>query len=253
VRIFIVAACVAQSVAVMAILNRIAYVVNKKISLTYNKRIVYAKPRRLFALFSTYLGFKFAGDYTNISELPQQYMIISNHQSLLDIPLFMRYLEPTRLRFVAKAELGRHIPAVSLVLRGDKHCLIRRTGSPSTAMRELDRFAERVRENNWIPVIFPEGTRSRDGNTGTFHAAGFRRFMDKYPLPVAVCAVEGGWNISSLAGMVKRMKGGEYRVKVLKVFPAPGNKAEQLRVLEEGKELINNQLVVWRSDCYQNC
>ncbi len=252
-KILLVAACVAQSIAVMAILNRIAYVLNKNLSLLYNKRIVYAKPRRLFALFSTYLGFKFAGDYTNVPDLPAQYLIISNHQSLIDIPLFMRYLEPTRLRFVAKAELGRHIPAVSLVLRGDKHCLIKRTGSPSKAMRELDRFAERVRENNWIPVIFPEGTRSRDGNTGTFHAAGFRRFLDKYPLPVAVCAVEGGWNISSLSGMVRRMKGGEYRVKVLKVFPAPRSKAEQVRVLEEGKELINKQLRDWRSNCYQNC
>ena len=116
-------------------------------------------------------------------------------------------------------------------------------------MRILDRFAERVKKNNWIPVIFPEGTRSRDGNTGTFHAAGFRRFMDRYPLPVVVCAVDGGWNISSLAGMVKRMKGGEYRIKVLKVFPAPESKAEQLRVLEEGKELIQNQLGEWRNNC----
>ena len=66
-------------------------------------------------------------------------------------------------------------------------------------------------------------------------------------LSVAVCAVEGGWNISSLEGMVRRMKGGEYRVKVLKVYPAPMGKAEQMKILEEGQALIQQQLNDWRN------
>ena len=55
-----------------------------------------------------------------------------------------------------------------------------------------------VVKNNFIPVIFPEGSRSKDGNLKTFHAAGFRRFLNAAPMPVAVCAVDGGWKISSL-------------------------------------------------------
>lgn len=247
-RAVLVSICVAQMVAFIAIINRIAYVFNKRLTLRFNRYIVRDKPRQLFALFATYLDFHFAGDYSKVPTLPEQYLLLSNHQSLLDIPLYMRYLDPVRLRFVAKAELGRHVPAVSLVLRSDEHCLVPRTGSPAKAMLEIDRFAKRVKEKNWIPVLFPEGTRSRDGNLRTFHPAGFRRIQEQFPLPVAICAVEGGWNIHSLFDMVRNLKGGMYRVAVIKVFPAPMNKTEQMKILEEGKALIQAQLESWRKE-----
>ena len=72
-------------------------------------------------------------------------------------------------------------------------------------------------QNDWIPVIFPEGTRSKDGSVGTFHAAGFRRFVDRCPLPVGVFAIDGGWRISKLGDMRKTLRGGRYRIKLLKV------------------------------------
>ena len=247
-RAILVSICVAQMVAGIAIINRLANVCNKRLNLLYNQYIVRVKPRQLFALFATYLDFHFAGDYSKVDTLPEQYLLLSNHQSLLDIPLYMRYLDAVRLRFVAKAELGRHVPAVSLVLRSDQHCLIRRTGSPAKAMLELDKFAERVKKNNWIPVLFPEGTRSTDGNLRKFHPAGFRRILERSPMPVVVSAVEGGWNIHSLFDMVRHLKGGFYRVAVVKVFPAPTNKAEQMQILEEGRALIQDQLDTWRQE-----
>lgn len=246
-KLLILSACIAQLVAQVAIVNRVAYAISRKLSWKWSDYCVAMGSRSLFSVLSAYLGFRFAGDYTNTALLPDQYLVVSNHQSLFDIPLFMHYLEAKRLRFVAKAELGRNIPAISLILRSHKHCLVKRTGSPSSALREIDRFAQRVHENNWVPVIFPEGTRSRDGNPGKFHAAGFRRFMDQLPLPVAICAVDGGWKIHSLTDLIRKMKGGKYRVKVLKVYPSPKNKEEQLKILEEGRELIQRQLDVWRS------
>jgi 1-acyl-sn-glycerol-3-phosphate acyltransferase len=187
------------------------------------------------------------GDRKSLEILPEQYMVLANHQSLLDIPLLMRYLEGARLRFVAKAELGRYVPVVSLMLRSDGHCLVKRTGNPSLAMKEMDAFAKRVLTNNWIPVIFPEGTRSKNGELRPFYAAGFRRLIEKAPMPVAVCAIEGGWHISSLTGMAANLKGGSYRVKVLKVYPPPQGKAEQVHILEEGRVLIEEQLQKWRA------
>ena len=207
---------------------------------------------RIFALFSTYMDFHFTGDKNLFEELPPQYLVMSNHQSLLDIPLFMHFLDGPRLRFVAKAELGKNIPLISLMLNVDQHCLIQRSGSPSKAMKTMDVFAERVLEHKWIPVIFPEGTRSLDGNLGTFHAAGFRRLLDKAPMPVVVCAIEGAWRISSLMGMAKYLKGGNYRIKIVKIFPTPGNKAEQVYILEEGKKSIEKQLVEWRGSTVKN-
>src|SRR5690606_19777557 len=54
------------------------------------------------------------------------YVIISNHQSMLDIALIGGYLFTNLPKYVAKAELGRRIPAVSLNLKRGGHALIDR-------------------------------------------------------------------------------------------------------------------------------
>ncbi len=238
--------CILAIMAWIGLLNHLAYGFNTRLTLLINKNITTIQIRRLFALLLTYMNFRFAGEKNLVDALPDQYLILSNHQSLLDIPLYMRFLDGTRLRYVAKAELGKNIPLVSLMLRSDRHCLLKRTGSPSELMKTLDVFSARVKKNNWIPVVFPEGTRSLDGNLGTFQAAGFRRILDKAPMPVALCALDGAWRISSLMGMATNMKNGFYRVKVLKIYPAPENKADQMHILEEGKALIQEQLREWR-------
>lgn len=244
---FIAFACTVVSLGSLALVNRIIYTFSLRQIRAMNRKTTTKYARRLFAIWSLYMDFHFTGEDDHLDELPDQYLVMSNHQSLMDIPLFMRFFEEPRLRFVAKAELGRYIPLISLLLRSDQHCLIHRTGSASQTMRTLDAFAERVRRNNWLPVIFPEGTRSVDGTLGTFHAAGFRRLLDKTPLPVVVCALDGGWRVSTLAGMARNMRGGIYRVKILKIYPAPVSKAEQVLILEEGKALIQAQLDEWRA------
>ena len=133
------------------------------------------------------------------------------------------------------------------MLKTGDHCIVKRHNSPSQAMMAVDKFAVRVKEKNYLPVIFPEGSRSKDGAVHTFHSAGFRRFLNKEPLPVAVCALDGGYSVSSLKQFFKRIRGEGYRVKVLKVFPPPTTKEEQLKVLEEGKALIEEQLKIWRT------
>lgn len=229
-----------------ALLDRIAYAVYRPWCKKLNAHISTVVSHRIFSIFSTYLHFRFAGDYSLVPELPEQYLLISNHQSLLDIVAYMNYLGGKRLRFVAKKELADHVPLVSVMLKSDEHCLVQRTGSPSQAMRAMDSFAVRVQRNNWIPVLFPEGTRSRNGDVGIFHSAGFRRLISKAPMPVVVAAVDGGWKVSSIFRLATNLRGGAYRVKVLKVYPVPETKEAQVKILEEGKALIREQLAQWR-------
>ena len=151
------------------------------------------------------------------------------------------------MKFMAKYELINHIPLVSVMLKTGNHCIVRRHNNPSQAMKAIDKFTKVIKENNFIPVIFPEGTRSKDGNVNTFYSAGVRRILNNEALPVAVCALDGGYKISSLNAFIKGIKGDGYKVKVLKVFPPPTTKEEQLKVLEEGKALIEEQLKIWRS------
>ncbi|MDR2898610.1 MAG: 1-acyl-sn-glycerol-3-phosphate acyltransferase [Spirochaetaceae bacterium] len=240
--------CLVVALGSIALVNTIAYSLNKKWSVKISDIITTVYAPLIFSILNTYKKFRFVGYPDHKDELPEQYLILSNHQSLLDIPVYMKFLWKVPLRFVTKKELGHHVPLVSAMLKAHEHALVPRTGSPAEAMRVLDKFAIRVQKNKWIPVIFPEGTRSKDGNLGTFYAAGFRRILDRAPMPVAVCALDGGWKISSLDGIARHLAHGTYRVKILKVYPAPQGKKEQVAILDEARVLIQEQLDQWRAE-----
>lgn len=126
------------------------------------------------------------------------YVIISNHQSLYDIVLIGGLLFSNLPKYVAKEELGRWIPSVSLNLQRGGHALIDR-GDASQALAEIESLGKRVQERNRSAVIFPEGTRSRDGALKPFKRAGARALLGAADrLPVVPVAVQGSWRLNKL-------------------------------------------------------
>lgn len=126
------------------------------------------------------------------------YVLISNHQSLYDIVLIGGLMFSNLPKYVAKAELGRWIPSVSLNLKQGGHALIDR-GDAAQALDEIRGLGERVQARNRSAVIFPEGTRSRDGSLGTFKRAGARVLLAAADrLPVVPVAVQGSWRINKV-------------------------------------------------------
>lgn len=239
--------CVMRILFWRMFLNSFFYAFFRRGCAWVNKSITEKASFLVFSILKYYAHFDFYGDKASKKQLPKQYLVISNHQSILDIVVYMKFLSGDKMKFMAKYELINHIPLVSVMLKTGNHCIVRRHNSPSQAMKAIDKFTKVIKENNFIPVIFPEGTRSKDGNVNTFYSAGVRRILNNEALPVAVCALDGGYKISSLNAFIKGIKGDGYKVKVLKVFPPPTTKEEQLKVLEEGKALIEEQLKIWRS------
>lgn len=237
--------------APLAVANTLCYALYRPGCRWVNHAVSTWGARTIFAVLHTYGRLKFYSDYTHAEHLPTQYLVVSNHQSVLDTPALMRYfgyIDAPRLRFVAKRELARFVPLVSTMLKSGRHCLVDRHQSGAQAMQALETFTHHVMRERWLPVIFPEGTRSRNGALRIFHAAGFRALTARLPLPVVVCALDGGWNLRPLLKIGQKLKGSSYRVKVLGVYPAPHNKDEQLSLLREAKALIQAQLDVWRSE-----
>ena len=225
--------CLFGMVTVPSILNVIAYPVSHKWSMKISSYIVNVLAPRLFSILNCYKKFHFWGYYDSLKDLPENYMIISNHQSILDIALFMNFYHGREIRFVAKDALGRHVPLISEVLRTQEHCLIPRHAKPMEAMDYLAKFGKRTAERNQIPILFPEGTRTKDGNVGKFYSAGFRRLSESSGLPVVVCALDGGWRLRDLGRILRNLTNGCYRVKALKVFPNPKTKEEAQAILDE--------------------
>lgn len=243
---FITLICLFGMVIPASIANILAYPISHKCSLKISNYIVKVLAPRLFAIVRSYKDFYFHGNLESKKQLPEKYLIISNHQSFLDIPAFMNFLRDREIRFVAKDTLSRHIPLISEMLRSQKHCMIPRKAKPMDAMNIMEQFGKRAKENNQIPILFPEGTRTRDGNVGKFYSAGFRKLTETYDYPVAVCALDGGYSLRELSKLFKNLRKGCYRVKVLKIYDSPKTKEECNQILEESRVLIQNQLDDWR-------
>lgn len=211
--------------------------------------VAYVAPA-LFYLLEAYEKFHFWRYNKSKEQLPDQFMVISNHQSMLDIPAYMTFFKGYQTRFVAKEALGRHIPLISEVLRSQDHCLIPRRARPLESIKLMEKFGARAAKENQVPILFPEGTRSKDGNVGKFYSAGFRTLAESAKLPVAVCALDGGHKVRTVKGMGRNFRRNAFRVKVLKVYPCPQTKEECAQLLDEAKELIQNQLNEWRAMPY---
>jgi 1-acyl-sn-glycerol-3-phosphate acyltransferase len=93
----------------------------------------------------------------------------ANHPSAMDIPILFVSL-PRQFRFAAKRSLF-HIPFLGWHLRRSGHIPIDR-GHPRKAIRSLDQAAERIRAGTPV-LLFPEGSRSRDGRMGEFKSGSF--------------------------------------------------------------------------------
>lgn len=116
-------------------------------------------------------------------------IIVSNHQSMWDIPPIIWFLRKLHPKFISKIELGKGIPAISYNLRHGGSILIDRK-NPRQALTEMMKFAKYLVEFKRSGVIFPEGTRSRDGVPKTFHRKGlttlFKYAPEAYVLPITV-------------------------------------------------------------------
>lgn len=210
--------------------------------------IVEVCSRRLFRILRIYKKFKLSFSKENFEKLPDQFIVLSNHQSLLDIPIYMNFFPDRDVRFVAKDALSKNsIPMVGPMLKSHGHCFIPRRGGTSLVMSRIDSFAERCLKYKWNPVIFPEGTRSKNGSLGKFYSAGFRRIADSTKLPVAICVVDDGWKINDIQHVMENMHKINYRAKLLKVCPPPATKEDQVALLDEAHALMQEQLDKWRS------
>ncbi len=99
----------------------------------------------------------------------KEYIFVSNHLSYLDIPVLMTAL-PRNIRFIYKKSLS-WMPIFGWAMYLGGYIPIDRTNARE-AIKSLKKAV--VKLNNYISVIiFPEGTRSKDGRTADFKKGAF--------------------------------------------------------------------------------
>lgn len=119
-------------------------------------------------------------------------LFVANHQSIYDIPAliwFLRKYSRYGLRFVGKKELGNGTPSITINLRYNGSALIDRD-NPQEAITQLERFGHSLQKDKDSGMIFPEGTRSRNGVPKPFKIRGIEAIMknmpDGYIIPITI-------------------------------------------------------------------
>ena len=135
---------------------------------------------------TSFAGVKIVVENRATLEPAQPYVFMANHASSLDIwAAFVAV--PRRLRMIAKKQLGR-IPLFGWVMWAGRFIFIDR-GNGVAARRSIDEAGERIRKGDSV-LIFPEGTRTRDGTLGAFKKGGFHLAV-RAGVPIVPVALRG--------------------------------------------------------------
>lgn len=136
------------------------------------------------------------------SELPEGRPIIfvANHQGLYDIIGIGWFLRKFHPKFVSKVELGKGIPSVSYNLNHGGSVLIDRK-DPKQALPVLKKMGEYIEANHRSAVIFPEGTRTKNGKPKSFAPNGLKILCKYAPNALVVpISINNSWKVFYYGG-----------------------------------------------------
>jgi len=155
----------------------------------------------------------------------QPYVFMVNHQSNIDIPVLIQSLTAHQLRWIAKKEL-LWIPFFGWALWASKHILVDRA-DPRSAAKSFKTAGERIRVGLSV-VVFPEGTRSRNGSLLEFKKGGLLLAL-KTGTPIVPVTINGSRRV--LPPGAWRLRAGTIEVIISKPIAVKGFRPGNLREL----------------------
>lgn len=164
-------------------------------------------------------------------------IFISNHQGFMDMPLL--YLLPWQMKWVSKKSLFK-VPILGWLISITGHLAIDR--NQKGVVKQLFALEEPVK--NGVPVmIFPEGTRTMNGDVKSFKSGAFM-MATKLDVPVQPVIIDGSFQI---------FPSGEWRFKFQqplyikitpKVYPSDFSSIEEFK--NACHHRIENELTNYR-------
>ncbi|GAB6089497.1 lysophospholipid acyltransferase family protein [Spirochaeta dissipatitropha] len=130
----------------------------------------------------------------------ETYMIVSNHQSLVDILVLYRLFK--HFKWVAKKELFS-IPVFGWHMRLNSYISLNR--SDRRSQFEMLKTAIKTLKNGSSVVIFPEGTRTPDGNIQEFKEGAFV-IAKKAGVPIIPVVIDGSYTSMPKKSFIMRKR-----------------------------------------------
>lgn len=157
------------------------------------------------------------------------YVVVSNHQSMVDILLGYRLF--FHFKWIAKAELFM-VPFIGWNMLLNRYVFVRR-GDRQSILDMMKKAERHLKRGNSI-FIYPEGTRSEDGTVHKFKSGAFT-LAKRVGVPILPIAISGSTNALPKGELL--IRGKHYiRVKVMDEIPAAVVAEKSARELAEMTE-----------------
>jgi 1-acyl-sn-glycerol-3-phosphate acyltransferase len=170
------------------------------------------------------------------------YIIVGNHQSMFDIVALGALLFTNFPKYVSKRELARGIPSVSYNIRAGGSAIIDRRDREQ-ALPEIRRLGRTVHERGVSAVIFPEGTRAKDGVMKAFRPGGTLALLEAAPdAPLLPVAIDGSWRLM-MFGLRPMPFGVRLRIRMGDPLPRDRDAPE---LLDDAERWIAGTVASWR-------
>jgi 1-acyl-sn-glycerol-3-phosphate acyltransferase len=166
-------------------------------------------------------------------------LVLMNHQSVLDIPLVVAAHDELYPVIVTRARYSRGKPVISHMVRLYQYPVV----DPGATVRgHLKRLADVAREAVTPVVIYPEGTRSRDGKIGRWKRRGIRILLENRQWEVYLLVADGFWQAARLKDFVATVSTVRGRMVRLGPFtsPPPGEPVDAF--IDEMRERMEETL-----------
>ncbi|MSR36388.1 MAG: 1-acyl-sn-glycerol-3-phosphate acyltransferase [Gemmatimonadetes bacterium] len=171
-------------------------------------------------------------------------LVLMNHQSVLDIPLVVAALQPLHPRIITRARYSRGKPLISHMTRLYQYPVVEPRANARTQITAL---AENARTSPVPMMIFPEGTRTRNGEIGQWKEGGLRGILGARKWMVYLLVVDGYWESARLVDFMENVSTIEGRAVALGPFDGPEPGADPERFIAEMRERMIRALASLRA------
>lgn len=163
------------------------------------------------------------------------YVFVANHQGAYDIFAIYGFLNHN-FKWMMKIGL-RKFPVIGVACAAAGHIFVDNS-SPAAIRKTMDK-AEKTLRDGMSVVVFPEGSRSRNGRMGRFHTGAFQ-LAKEFQLPVVPVTIDGAYDVLSRGRWLPDY--GTIKITIHAPIAPPADEADRRRCSDEAAEAIRTSL-----------
>ena len=176
-------------------------------------------------------------------------LVVMNHQSLIDIPLVVQTVTDGGYpRIVTRARYSRRIPLISHMIRLYQYPVVDPGAKAEVIRQSLEEMATAARESQVPLAVFPEGTRTKDGEIGRFKRGALSHLLAARTWSVHVYVADGFWRAAKIRDFIRNVSGVRGKVEHAGVLEWTDPAVNPDAFIEEIHEMMVQRLASMRRE-----